>query len=344
MTRAKISGLSGLVLLAGLIRGIVSTRAQAAGELVTVTLTPGSPSVAQGLTVTVGLAVTSNGDPGGFQGPILYDSTKLTFVSCAAASGSQCIFNSAGQSTVASSALPADGQTATLATATFTASAAGSATVTVSGECNASDSAPPFGETGCAANNTSITVTGGEGPTATNTPTNTVPAATATNTRTNTPTRTATATRTATTIATATSTAVIGGGGLTPTATVPTGATAPAPTNTTFPTNTATATNTARPTDTALPTNTQAGRTNTPAPSNTVASTSTAVASGTAAVSATSGSGNTATPTRTGGAPLPPATGTGGDFAGTSAVAALFLVAIGLGVSGFAATRVTRKR
>ena len=121
------------------------------------------------------------------------------------------------------------------------------------------------------------------------------------------------------------------GGSLTPTPTTGTGATPPMPTNTPFPTNTATATNTARPTDTALPTNTQAGITNT--------------ATATRTSTATTGAGTATNTTAAGGtiAPLPPKTGTGGGFGGTSTVAALVLVAIGLAVSGFAATRVTRK-
>src|SRR5690606_14673449 len=118
--------------------------------------------------------VTSHGSPGGFQGPILYDSSKLTFVSCAAASGSQCLFNSPGQVTVSSSSLPADGQSAVLATITLEATAAGSASVSVSGDCNASDSQPPFTETDCLAGNTSVTITGGADPT-TAVPTTAVP-------------------------------------------------------------------------------------------------------------------------------------------------------------------------
>ncbi len=530
MTRAKISGLGGLVLLASLLMmGIISTKVQAAGELVTVTLTPSDTSIEVGENVTVAIAVTSNGSPTGFQGPILYDSSKLSFVSCSAVGSNACLDNGAGQFTVTSGNLPANGQSATLATVTLSAIASGAAAVTVSGDCNASEGAPLFTTTECIAVDTSITVAGPapdpdtssfsiagteveEGEIATLTVTrdpNGTPGAVIitcnpsigggtaesgdfvdendtisfgaddtegtcqvqTNTDVDfadetfrvaitanvqtvivggqatvvitdpdieppspgvvrfvdsnssvnesspgtkfvdvervsgtagsisvvcTVTVSGTATSgldyTATTSQTlewadgddsdesceytlindslveTTETIIltlgnIDGGSigspsthtvsiiddeappvLTPTPTA-TATNRPPKTGTPVPTKPATATNTVRPTDTALPTNTQAGRTNTPAPTNTA--TSTAIASGTAGASPTNTGvvgGATSTPTRSGTAPLPPATGSGSNFGGTSAVAALFLVAIGLGVSGFAATRVTRKR
>lgn len=364
MTRARISGMSALVLLAGLLMGVLATRTQAAGELVTVTLVPMAGSVAVGDNVSVQVNVTSNGSPGGLQAPIQYDSSRLNFVSCSAAGGSQCLFNSEGQFTVSSSSLPASGQTATLATVVLHATFFGSASVSVSESCNAAEAEPPFTETGCVANNTSVNVTGGTAPTATFTNT-----ATATNTRTNTPvtptsthtatrtatnTRTATPTRTSTNTPTITSTAVIGGGDLTPTKTPRPNTTPPILTATSFPTNTATATKTPSSTHTALPTNTSSAQTHTPTSTNTATNTPSGTATNTGTIAATAtntatktgtaAGGATYTPTRTGGAPLPPSTGTGGDFGGTNTVAALFLVAIGLGVSGFAATRVTRKR
>lgn len=116
--------------------------------------------------------------------------------------------------------------------------------------------------------------------------------------------------------------------------TIPAVATPPMPTNTTFPTNTATATNTVKPTDTALPTNTSSAQTNTPTSTPTKPATT---ASNTAAASNTTGTGGANA------TPRPPSSGTGTDFGGTNTLAALLLVAIGLGVSGFAATRVTRK-
>ena len=216
-------------------------------------------------------------------------------------------------------------------TATFTAGAnPGTPSFNPTGnECIGADS---LTEIACPDTPLTVTIQAGQVPT--NTPTSTATAiATATNTATSTATATATRTNTPTATNTSpagpTNTAIVGGGNLTPTATTGTGATPPMPTNTPFPTNTATATNTARPTDTALPTNTQAGITNTA----TATRTSTAT---TGAGTATTAAGGTI-------APLPPKTGTGGGFGGTSTVAALVLVAIGLAVSGVAATRVTRK-
>ena len=123
----------------------------------------------------------------------------------------------------------------------------------------------------------------------------------------------------------------------------PTDTPLPPPTDTPLPEQ---PTETPVPTDTPLPNNTPAGVTNTPTNTSVATNTATTGASQTAQPSGTASGtvsgGATASPTKQ--APLPPNTGTGGDFGGSSTLAALFVVIIGLGVSGFAATRVTRKR
>lgn len=229
---------------------------------------------------------------------------------------------------------------------------AGTANLTITGtECTDDDAL----EFSCEVGSGSVTINAVTEPTATFTntpvtptqtntpvtPTNTAVPPTATNTRTATPTRTNTSTPTKT------ATMVIGHGGtLTPTATTPSGGTPPVQTATSFPTNTATATKTATSTMQPPATNTSAAQTHTPTSTNTATNTPSGTVTTAPATATNTGivGGTTSTPTKTGGAPLPPSTGTGGNFGGTNTVAALFLVAIGLGVSGFAATRVTRKR
>lgn len=123
----------------------------------------------------------------------------------------------------------------------------------------------------------------------------------------------------------------------TPTKTPPVYGSPVVSTSTPYPTSTPTVTNTPKPTQSAVPTNTSSAQTHTPTATQTKPASATVSASvSSTATGGTGGTGGNATP-------RPPSAGTGSDFGGTSTLAALLLVAIGLGISGFAATRVTRK-